>query len=305
MKIVGSFSRAYALTALLFTVAGAASAPSEAVVVNRTLTISGRPPATVTNPDLYVFQPVAYDSVKSRLHYVIWNMPAWAQFDSNTGLLRGRPNSHQVGQYSNIKIRLIDWYGYQDLVFSIEVLAQPGNKPPAISGHSVASVPVGTAYNFTPAATDANKNPLTFSIQNKPSWTQFSATSGALTGTPTAADVGSYAKIQISVSDGKASTSLPAFTVTVDQIATRNVTLDWMPPTENADGSALTDLAGYRIHYGASKDQLTKTANVTNPGLTSYVVEQLPAGTWYFHMTSYSKSGVESTASGVVSTMVQ
>ncbi len=305
MKIVGSFSRAYAHIALLFTAAVAASAPAAALTVKRTLTISGTPPATVTSPNLYVFQPVAYDSVKSRLRYVIRNMPAWAQFDSNTGLLQGRPNYRQVGKYSNIKISLIDWYGYQDLVFSIEVLAQPSNKPPAISGHSVASVPVGTAYTFTPVATDAEHSPLTFSIRNKPSWTEFSTTTGALTGKPAAADVGSYANIQISASDGKASTSLPAFTVTVDQIATRNVTLDWTPPTENADGSVLTDLAGYRIHYGASKDQLTKTANIANPGLTSYVVEQLTAGTWYFHMTSYSKSGVESTASGVVSTMVQ
>jgi Putative Ig domain len=305
MKSVCSFSRAYARVALLFTVAIAASAPSAAAVVNRTLTISGTPPASVTNPNLYSFQPVAYDSVKSRLHYIIWNKPAWAQLDMNTGRLSGRPNSHEVGTYSNIRMRLIDWYGYTEIVFSIQVLAQSSNKPPTISGHSVASVPVGTAYNFKPAASDAEHNPLTFSVQNMPSWMKFSATSGALIGTPTAADVGSYAKIQISVSDGKASASLPAFTVTVDQIATGNVTVDWTPPTENSDGSVLTELAGYRIHYGASRDQLTQTANITNPGLTSYVVEQLTAGTWYFNMTAYSKSGVEGSASGVVSTMVQ
>ena len=305
MMTVGSFSRAHARIALLCTFGAAISAASAAATVNRTLTISGTPAASVTNPNLYYFRPVAYDSVASRLHYIIYNKPKWAQFDTNTGLLSGRPNSEEVGEYSNVRIRLIDWYGHSDLVFSIAVLPQSKNTPPTISGHSVASVPVGMAYNFTPAATDAEHNPLTFSIQNKPSWAQFNTATGALTGTPAAANVGAYANVQISVSDGKASVSLPAFTVTVDQIATRNVTLDWTPPTENSDGSALTDLAGYRIHYGASRDSLTQTANITNPGLTSYVIDQLTAGTWYFDVGAYSKSGVESSASGVVSTIVQ
>lgn len=304
MKTVRSFSRAYARIALLFAVAAATSAPSAAAVV-RTLTISGTPPASVTNPNLYSFQPVAYASVKTPMHYIIWNKPDWAQLDMNTGRLSGRPNSRQVGAYSNIRLRLIDWYGYTEIVFSIQVLPQVWNKPPTIAGHSVASVPVGTAYNFKPAATDAEHNPLTFSVQNKPSWTKFNTASGTLSGKPAAADVGSYANIKISVSDGKASASLPAFTVTVDQIATANVTLDWTPPTENNDGSVLTDLAGYRIHYGVSSNELTKTANITNPGLTSYVMDELTAGTWYFAMSAYSKSGVESAVSGVVSTMVQ
>ena len=305
MMTVGSFSRASAHIALLCTFGAAASAPSAAATVNRTLTISGTPPASVTNPNLYSFQPVAHDSVTSRLHYIIYNKPAWATFDTITGRLSGRPNSHEVGQYSNIRIRLIDWYGYTDLVFSMAVLAQPRNTPPTISGHSAASVPVGMTYNFTPAATDAQHNPLTFSILNKPSWAKFNTATGNLTGTPAAANVGTYANVQISVSDGKASASLPAFTVAVNQIATGNVTLDWTPPTENSDGSALTDLAGYRVHYGTSRDSLTQTTNITNPGLTSYVMDQLSAGTWYFDVVAYSRSGVESSASGVVSTIVQ
>jgi hypothetical protein len=66
----------------------------------------------------------------------------------------------------------------------------------------------------------------------------------------------------------------------------------------------LTNLAGYRIHYGTSKDQLTSTADVANPGLTSYVLDQLSPGTWYFTMTAYSTSGSESAVTGVVSTTI-
>jgi Putative Ig domain len=306
-----SLFRAAARIALLCVLAGTAvSVSSVASATTRTLTIGGTPPASVTNPNQYVFQPVAHDSVQSRLRWFIYNKPAWAIFDSDTGKLVGRPNSHEVGQYNNIKIRLSDWYGYTDLVFSIKVLPQPTTTPPvntapSISGHPATSVTVGTSYNFTPTATDAEHNTLTFSIQNKPVWASFNTASGALTGTPASANVGSYAQIKISVSDGKVSSSLPLFTVTVNQMATGNATLAWTPPTENSDGTVLTDLAGYRIHYGTSKDQLTRTATITNPGLTSYLVDQLTTGTWYFSMTAYSTSGTESSPSAVISTTIQ
>jgi hypothetical protein len=306
MKTSGSFSCANARIALLCTLAGAAiSVSSVAAAVNRTLTLSGTPSSTVSASQSYSFQPVVYDSVKRHLRYFCNDQPGWAQFNTDTGLFTGRPSNRDVGTYKDIHIIVDDGYGYAQVVFSIKVLPKSGNTAPTISGHPAASVPVGIAYNFTPAATDAEHNPLTFSVQNKPSWATFNTASGALSGTPTAADVGTYSKVQISVSDGQASVSLPAFTLTVNQMATNNVTLDWTPPTQNGDGSVLTDLAGYKIHYGTSKDQLTQTANVTNPGLTSYVVDQLSAGTWYFNMTAYSNSGAESNASGVVSTTIQ
>ena len=49
---------------------------------------------------------------------------------------------------------------------------------------------------------------------------------------------------------------MPNFNITVHQIAEGSATLSWMPPTENADGSALTDLAGYRIYYGRNPNTL-------------------------------------------------
>jgi len=43
---------------------------------------------------------------------------------------------------------------------------------------------------------------------------------------------------------------------------------------------------------------------VSNPGLTAYTVTNLPAGTWYFAVTSYSAAGVESVRTGVISTKI-
>jgi hypothetical protein len=87
---------------------------------------------------------------------------------------------------------------------------------------------------------------------------------------------------------------------TVDGVAT----LDWLPPTENSDGSVLTNLAGYTVYYGTSPGNLTQSVKVTNPGLTAYAVTGLASGTWYFAVTSYSADGVESTRTSTVSTKI-
>ena len=84
---------------------------------------------------------------------------------------------------------------------------------------------------------------------------------------------------------------------------TGTVALRWEPPTTNTDDTPLTDLAGFRIHYGQSQDQMTRAVEV-GPALTRYVIEGLPAGTWYFGMTAWSPGG-ESVMSSLVSTTIQ
>ena len=160
---------------------------------------------------------------------------------------------------------------------------------------------MGSAYAFRPTVSNPNGDPLTFSIQNKPAWVTFDTASGAPTGTPGAADAGTYANIVISVSDGQMSASLPAFTLTVQQISNGTVTLDWTAPTENTDGTVLGNLGGYRVHYGTTVGNLTQSVEVANAGLTSYVVSNLSSGTWFFGVSAYSTTGVESSLSGVVS----
>ena len=90
--------------------------------------------------------------------------------------------------------------------------------PPSITGTPVATVVAGAKYSFQPSASDTDGDALTFSIQNIPSWATFDTTSGLLTGTPTASNVGSYQSITISVADGKAIADLPPFTIQVTAV---------------------------------------------------------------------------------------
>ena len=178
-------------------------------------TISGTPMTTVMAGATYSFQPTASDANHDTLTFTIANKPSWASFSSVSGALSGKPVTSNVGAFANIKISVSDGKASASLaVFMITVQAPP-NQPPTISGSPATSVTAGFAYSFTPTAKDPDGNALTFAIQNKPSWATFSTSSGALTGTPSSAQVGSYANIIISVSDGKASVSLPAFAIAV------------------------------------------------------------------------------------------
>jgi len=82
------------------------------------------------------------------------------------------------------------------------------------------------------------------------------------------------------------------------------VTINWTPPTENTDGTTLENLAGYKIHYGTASKKYTQTITVSNPGLATYVISSLPAGTYYFSVTAYNATGTESPFSSEVSAKV-
>ena len=66
------------------------------------------------------------------------------------------------------------------------------------------------------------------------------------------------------------------------------------------DGSPLTGLAGYRVHYGTSSSDLNRQVTVGNPAATNTVIQNLAPGTWYFAITAYTKNGVESAMSATL-----
>jgi hypothetical protein len=82
--------------------------------------------------------------------------------------------------------------------------------------------------------------------------------------------------------------------------AAKAITINWTPPTENMDGTTLTDLAGYDILYGTASGYYTQKISVTNPGLATYVVDDLSPGTYYFSVAAVNSSGTESPISAEV-----
>jgi hypothetical protein len=273
---------------------------------NRAPTISGTPPTSVTAGTAYSFTPSAADADNDTLGFTIANMPSWATFSTGTGRLSGTPTSQNVGTFSGIVITVNDGEaaGVSLAPFAITVNAA-ANRAPTISGTPATSVNAGSAYTFQPSGADADGDTLTYSIQNLPSWATFNSSTGRLSGTPQAAAAGVYSGIVISVTDSKDTVSLSAFAITVNAPTNGSATLSWTPPSENTDGSSLSDLAGFRVQYGTSPTALTQTVQISNPGVVTYVVTGLNAGNWYFSVRAYTSGGAESANSSVVSKTIQ
>lgn len=267
---------------------------------NTAPTISGTPPATAATEQSYAFTPSAYDADGNALRFSILNRPGWASFSTSTGRLSGTPTSASVGEYVDIRISVSDGITTAALApFSVTVLQ--ANRTPEISGTPATAAREGQAYAFEPTARDADGDPLSFTIANRPAWASFSSATGALAGTPPPGSVGTYPDVTIRVSDGVATASLPAFSISVQQVALGSATLSWQAPTTRTDGTALTNLAGYRIRYGTANGSYPNVVTIPNGGLTSAVIGNLPPATYFFVISAYDSAGMESANTSPVS----
>ena len=271
---------------------------------NSAPTISGTPTTAVTAGQAYAFTPSASDADGNTLSFSIVNRPAWASFSSATGRLSGTPAGTAVGEYIEIRISVSDGSATASLA-PFAIVVNQSNRAPTISGSPATSVLEGQAYSFTPNAGDADGDPLSFTITNRPVWASFDAATGRLAGTPAAGTTGGYANVTIRVSDGTTTATLPAFTVNVQAVANGSATLSWTPPTTRMDGSPLTNLAGYRIRYGTSSGSYPNVITIPNGGVTNGVVSNLVPGTYYFVTTAFDAAGYESNFSSPVSTTIQ
>ncbi|MGB5475275.1 MAG: fibronectin type III domain-containing protein [Gammaproteobacteria bacterium] len=84
--------------------------------------------------------------------------------------------------------------------------------------------------------------------------------------------------------------------------STGAIRLSWTAPVARADGTplSLSEIAGYRVHYGTSSGKYTSHVNITNGSLQSATVSGIPIGTYYVAMSTYDASGLESRYSAPV-----
>ncbi|MFO1426889.1 MAG: fibronectin type III domain-containing protein [Steroidobacteraceae bacterium] len=122
------------------------------------------------------------------------------------------------------------------------------------------------------------------------------ACGGAAVEDLTASDAAGTGAVPWSTTAGSGNAAPPA--------AAGTVTLHWQTPTHNDDGSALMDLAGYRILWGSRSDALDRSIVLDDPRASSYVVQNLPAGTYYFALRSRNALGIESETSVIAVTMI-
>lgn len=174
----------------------------------------------------------------------------------------------------------------------------PGGASGGLQGTPPSSVVVGQTYSFQPSGSAG----LTFTATNLPGWLTLDASTGRLTGTPAEADIGMYSGVTLRASSGA---SLGPFSITVAAQGAGTARVSWVAPIENTNGSALTDLAGFAVLYGPSPNELTQTIEIDNPSITTYIVESLGVGTWYFAVQAINTTGVRSELSEMGSKTIE
>jgi len=170
------------------------------------------------------------------------SMPTWLSFDSGAGTLTGTPLHSAVGDH---QVTLDASDGTHSVQQSYTITVADVNNAPTISGTPATTVAEDIAYSFTPTASDDDGDTLAFSIENKPSWASFDTATGALSGTPQNADVGTTTGIIISVTDEIVTTpiALASFAIAVTNV----------------------NDAGSVIITGTTKQNKTLVATVTDP----------------------------------------
>jgi hypothetical protein len=161
-----------------------------------------------------------------------------------------------------------------------------------LQGVPPASVVAGANYFFQPTASDSN-TAVVFTISGQPNWAHFDTTSGALSGSPSTLEEGTTGHIVISASNATSQASLTPFTIQVKAPASATAKLSWTAPTENTDGTPITDLAGYRILYGTNASALTNIITVAGANTTALEISGLAEGTYYFAVVAYDSAGLD------------
>jgi hypothetical protein len=85
---------------------------------------------------------------------------------------------------------------------------------------------------------------------------------------------------------------------------TGSANVTWTAPTTNSDGSALTNLARFKVYYGTSSTSLTSSATVDDITARSATISSLNPGTWYFAVRAINTANVESGNSNIASKAV-
>ncbi len=107
-------------------------------------------------------------------------------------------------------------------------------------------------------------------------------------------------KITVTAEDAAGTTASRSIVVNRESGQTGSATLSWTAPTARTDGSPLTNLAGYKVFYGRMSGIYDHQIDISNPGILTFVVENLVSGDGYFALTAYDSQGLESDRSNEV-----
>ncbi|MDW7693240.1 putative Ig domain-containing protein [Flammeovirgaceae bacterium SG7u.111] len=190
-----------------------------AIYVNAKPEIKSVPSTVTVKNTEYSYKLEALDKYLNEHTWSVKEGPAWLSVDvtATDTTLVGTPPA--VGDY-DVVLEVTDGYATTKQTFTLSVVTD--NKKPVFSSTPVTNATQGDDYEYTVAATDADGDDLTFSIESVlPGWLSFDPATKKLTGTPGSGDVKDVS-VTIKADDGEGESNSEAFQVFTIVVANIN-----------------------------------------------------------------------------------
>ncbi len=184
-----------------------------ASAVNDPPAISSAPRGQVRLGTTYFYAVRATDADGDPLTYQLDTHPDGISIDS-AGMITWKPTAAEFGANA-VVVRVSDGRGASVVQqFTVNVVTQTANHPPVITSTPILAATVGVGYHYDLTATDADGDPLSFSLGLAPAGMSLDAGAGTLRWTPTADQLGSQG-VTVRVADTQGGVATQTFTVTV------------------------------------------------------------------------------------------
>jgi RHS repeat-associated protein len=240
---------------------------------------NNQPPAITSNPlvratvgESYFYAPEGFDPDGDSVIWSLSTAPAGMSIDPGKGTILWAPLFDQLGANA-VAIHLTDARGAEAVqTFTVTV---DGNFPPNITSDPPTVAVVDILYQYAVKATDANGDPLTYSLTTTPAGMTIDPQTGVVQWTPTQAqaDVG-FADVEVGVEDGHGNGVFQSFTIVIQSTA-RN-----LPPV-------ITSTPSFVASVGQPYQYAVVATDPENEALRYALTGAHPAG-----LTIHSQTGL-------------
>lgn len=228
--------------------------------VNAAPTIVSTPPASLV-PDgkAFAYDLLAVDPDNDPVTWSLDSAPQGVSIDPARGNLRWTPGKDQLGPQT-IVVRATDPYGASSTQ-AIHLAVECSALPPQILSKPVTTANNGTFYVYGVRAIDPQNETLSYTLDKAPAGMTIDPSSGVLTWTPTAAEVGTQ-QVALRVTNADGGVATQQFSVVVGNVPlVQPPVITSVPPLRALIGSSYT----YQVQAVDPQGQSVTFSLITPP----------------------------------------